>query len=614
MSEQELNNNLDHGHNHGHDHDAHCDHDHDACCAHDHEGHEHHHHHGEGGCDCCEHDYGDLHNLEDETFFEEHGKEVICLIAGAVLFVIGLILDITGAKWQIVLAVCIVAYIILGYKVLLQSAKNISHGEIFDENFLMAIATLAAFAIGDFPEAVGVMLFYNIGEMFEDVSVDRSRKQIAEAVDMRPEEVKLVLAAGGEGAAASIADAEAGAGGEIRTQETAAEIIKIGDILQIDPGDRIPLDGIVESGEGIIDTAPVTGEPTPVRAEPGTKILSGCINQRGRFYLKVTAPLSESMVTKILESVENAAENKPEIEKFITKFARIYTPIVCVLALLVAILPPLIVGASWKQCIVTAITFLVISCPCALVISVPLAYFLGVGAASKCGILVKSGNALETLRTIKIIAFDKTGTLTKGIVENTGLLDVDGDVSTDKKTVSFDELKEDAKAAVAELKRMGYKTAMLTGDKADRARSIADEAGIDEVKSELLPDGKLEALMELREDHGEVMFTGDGINDAPVLAGADVGAAMGSGADAAIESADIVFMNSTVSAVPQIMKVSRKTNKIAKQNIVLALAIKLIILILGLIGFANIWLAIFADTGVAMLCVINTLKLMRPIE
>ncbi len=576
MSEHE------HEHEHMHAHD-HCGCEHDHCeCGHDHE---------HGGCDCCSKDYSDLHTHEHESFLEEHKKDVICMVAGAVLFAIALVLEHTIGRF--VLPVCIAAYIILGHEVLMKSAKNISHGEVFDENFLMSIATLAAFCIGDFPEAVGVMLFYNIGEMFEDISVDRSRDQIAEAVDMRPETVKLVHE------------------GEDHVHETPAEEIETGSILRIDPGDRIPLDGVVERGEGMIATSPVTGEPAPIHAKAGTKLLSGSINQRGQFYLKVTAPLAESMVTKILNSVENAAENKPEIEKFITKFARIYTPIVCALALLVAVLPPLILGASWKYWIVTAITFLVISCPCALVISVPLAYFLGVGAASRAGILVKSGRALEGLRKIKIIAMDKTGTLTKGIVENTGLLDVNGDAATDKKTVAFDELKEDAKSAVAEIKRMGFTTAMLTGDKKDRAAEIAAEAGIDEVKAELLPDEKLTALNELREEFGEIMFVGDGINDAPVLAGADVGAAMGSGADAAIESSDIVFMNSNVGAISQVMKIARRTGSVAVQNIVLALGVKAIVILLGLIGFANIWLAIFADTGVAMLCVINTLKLLR---
>ncbi|MCF0143837.1 MAG: HAD-IC family P-type ATPase, partial [Firmicutes bacterium] len=390
-----------------------------------------------------------------------------------------------------------------------------------------------------------------------------------------------------------------------------AEDIKIGDILVINPGDRIPLDGEVFSGEGIIDTSPVTGEPTPVHAKAGDKLISGSINQRGKFNMKVTAPLAESMVSKILNAVENASENKPEIEKFITKFARVYTPIVCVLALLVAILPPMVMGAAWKYWIVTAITFLVISCPCAMVISVPLAYFLGVGTASKSGILVKSGQALEALRKIKIVAMDKTGTITKGVVENTGILYVEGTAATDKKTVILDELKDDAKSGIAAIKKLNMKTAMLTGDKAERAGQIAADAGIDEIKSELLPDDKLTALWELRKEHGEIMYVGDGINDAPVLAGADVSAAMGSGADAAIDSADIVFMNSNVGAIPEIIKIANKTGKIAKQNIALALIIKILVIILGAIGFANIWFAVFADTGVAMLCILNSLRLLK---
>lgn len=526
--------------------------------------------------------------------------DVICLIVGAVLFFAALIMEhaANSTAGMLVLPVCIIAYLLLGREVLMTSAKNIARGEIFDENFLMAVATLAAFGIGDFPEAVGVMLFFNIGELFEHISVDRSRKQIAEAVDMRPETVNIIH------------------GDHIH--ETPAEDVKVGELVRISPGERIPLDGQVLEGEGIIDTSPVTGEPAPIHAKAGTKLLSGCINQRGQFTLEVTAPLEESMVSRILESVENATANKPEIEKFITKFARIYTPIVVGLAVLVAIIPPLLLGGLWKHWILTAVTFLVISCPCAMVISVPLAFFLGVGAASKMGILVKSGQALEALRKIKIVALDKTGTLTKGIVEDAGLLDVDGgsenfEEAFAKKTVSLDELKDDAKAGIAELKSLGIDAAMLTGDKRERAVEIGEEAGISagDVKSELLPDEKLTALQQLREEHGEIMFVGDGINDAPVLAGADVGAAMGSGADAAIESADIVFMNSNVSAIPQAIRIAGRTGHIAKENIVLALAIKILILALGFLGFANIWLAVFADTGVAMLCILNSLRLLK---
>ncbi len=582
--------------------------------------------HEEHGCHCghkhhgcqCSHD----HNHEEGNgTLAEYKSEIIKLIIGALLLTTAIIfkhidlekigldagaLSIANSN-LIVLGLCIIAYVLLGREVLMNSAKGIMHGEVFDENFLMAIATLAAFGIGDFPEAVGVMLFYNVGEMFEHISVDRSRKQIAEAVDMRPETVNLFN------------------GSEIEV--IPANEAKPGDLLQINPGNRIPLDGEVVRGEGIIDTAPITGEPTPIHAKPGDAMLSGCINKKGQFTLKVTAALEESMVSRILKSVENAAENKPQIEKFITKFARIYTPIVVVVALLTAILPPLILGAAWKYWIVTAVTFLVISCPCALVISVPLAYFLGVGSASKYGILVKSGQSLEALRKIKIVALDKTGTLTKGIVEDSGLLEVEKQIGEEgseaneesfeeafaKKSVIGDSLKDDAKDGIYAIHELGVQTAMLTGDKKERAFQIASEAGIEEanVRPELLPDEKLTALMGLREEHGEIMFVGDGVNDAPVLAGADVGAAMGSGADAAIESADIVFMNSKVGAISQIIKIAGRTGNIAKQNIVLALGIKGLVLALGFVGLANIWLAVFADTGVAMLCIVNSLRLLR---
>lgn len=398
-----------------------------------------------------------------------------------------------------------------------------------------------------------------------------------------------------------------------------AEEVTVGMTVQINPGDRIPLDGEVVDGEGIIDTSPITGEPAPVRAAKNDALLSGCINTRGRFLMRVTAPLEKSMVSRILKSVESASESKPEIEKFITRFAQIYTPIVVILALAVALVPPAAFGGEWNYWILTAITFLVISCPCAMVISVPLAYFLGIGAASGSGILIKGGQTLEALRGIKAVALDKTGTITKGIVEDTGLLETaekKGERSFEKefasKTVTGDELKDDAAAGIARIKKLGLIPVLLSGDKKDRAEAIAAEAGIDasNVRSQLLPDEKLTTMQELRDEYGPVMFVGDGINDAPVLAGADVGAAMGSGADAAIESADMVFMNSNVEAIPQALEIAERTGRIARQNITLALAIKLIVLIMGFVGFANIWLAVFADTGAAMLCILNSLRLL----
>lgn len=597
-------------HVHEHEHE----HEHDACCCHDHD-HDHHHDHEHDGCGCahCEANRQfDLHAGragESEGFLQEHRGELVKLIIGVVVIIVSIILEHTLAESAIyytVLPLCIIAYLLLGKEVLLESFENIRHGEVFDENYLMAVATIAAFCIGDFPEAVAVMLFYCVGEMFEDISVDRSREQIVAAVDMRPETVKI---------AASEEDWEG--------REIPAEDAKVGDLIVVKPGDRIPLDGCVVKGECQIDTSPVTGEPVPVLAKAGADIFSGCINIRGQVILKVTQPLESSMVSRILDSVENAAASKPSIDKFITKFAKIYTPIVCALALIVAILPPLVLGGTavvWKHWILTAVTFLVISCPCAMIISVPLAYFLGIGAASRKGILFKSGLALEALRKVKIAAMDKTGTITTGIVEDKGLLEVEThneDESFDeafaKKTVSDDRPKEDAASGIALLRKMGILAAMLTGDKRERAYEIGREVGIDEkyIVPELLPENKLTALMKLREENGEILFVGDGINDAPVLAGADVGAAMGAGADAAIEAADIVYMNSNVGAIPQSIQLARKTGTIAVQDIVIAIAIKLIVLAIGLLGFANIWLAVFADTGVTIICILNTLRLLR---
>ena len=582
---------MKHEHEHEHEHK----HDHCSCgCDHDHSRHpEHDHDILSGGCSCgCGHDH-------------DHGeagrKDIVFLIIGAVLFVSALLMEyrFTAVPEVIVATVCVVAYLILGKQVLLASARNILKGKVFDENFLMSIATLAAFGIGDYPEAVGVMLFYNVGELFEHISVDRSRKKISEAVDMRPETV-------------NVQDAD----GNIRV--VAAADVAVGTTIRINPGERIPLDGVVLTGEGIIDTSPITGEPVPVRAGRDEALLSGCINTRGSFTMRVTAPLEESMVSRILKSVETASESKPEIERFITRFAQIYTPIVVILALAVALVPPLAFGGEWKYWIVTAITFLVISCPCAMVISVPLAYFLGIGAASGRGILIKGGQTLEALRKIKAVALDKTGTITKGTVDDAGLLDTqnpDKKVSFEEafasKTVTGDELKDDAASGIARIIRLGLIPVLLTGDRKDRAEEIASQAGIDvkNVRAQLLPDEKFTVMQELRDEYGPVMFVGDGINDAPVLAGADVGAAMGSGADAAIESADMVFMNSNVEAIPQALEIAGRTGKIARQNIVLALAIKLIVLIMGFTGFANIWMAVFADTGAAMLCILNSLRL-----
>ena len=606
-------------------------------------------------------------NSEDNREFWELG-------AGIVLFIAGKALESSKPVYSMVCF--ILAYLILGIKIVWTALKNISKGQVFDENFLMSIATIGAFGVGEFAEAVGVMMFYRIGELFEEKAVERSRSQIMDVIDMRPEVVNLVDDHGD----VTVIDAEEA---------------EIGDILLVRPGDRIPLDGIITDGETMIDTSPVTGEPIPVSASAGTDVTSGCLNTSGVIKIKVEKVLEESMVTRIMDSVENAAASKPKMDRFITRFSRVYTPFVVLLALATAIIPSLVTG-NWTHWIYTALTFLVISCPCALVLSVPLAFFSGIGAGSKIGILFKGGAALETLKDITSVVMDKTGTITKGnfkvqdviplenatrheilslaasceessthpigksimeaakdenvtyktpenakeiaghgsviTIDNSEILagnkklmaqyHVTGDYpeTTSYGTEVFlakdgvligaiviaDTLKDDAKSAIASLKAQNLHTVMLTGDSETTANAITKETGIDEVYSRLLPDEKLAKLQEQRSKHGAVMFVGDGINDAPVLAGADCGAAMGSGADAAIEAADVVFMTSNVEAIPQAISIGKKACKIAWQNVVFALAIKALVMILGLLGFANMWMAVFADSGVAMLCVINS--------
>ena len=573
------------------------------------------------------------------------------------------------------------AYLILGIKIVWTALRNISKGQVFDENFLMSIATIGAFGIGEYAEAVGVMLFYRIGELFEEKAVERSRSQIMDVIDMRPEVVNLV----NEHGDVSVIDAE-----EAET----------GDILLVRPGDRIPLDGVITDGETMIDTSPVTGEPVPISGFEGTEVTSGCLNTSGVIKIRVEKVLEESMVTRIMNSVENAAASKPKMDRFITRFSRVYTPFVVFMALATAIIPSIIIG-NWTHWVYTALTFLVISCPCALVLSVPLAFFSGIGAGSKIGILFKGGAALETLKDITSVVMDKTGTITKGnfkvqdvvtfgdvtrnellslaasceessthpiaksimeaakeenisyktaesakeIAGHGSVIKLDGSevlagnkklmnqyhiAGEYKETTSYgtevflakdgvligavviaDTLKDDAKSAIASLKAQKLHTVMLTGDSESAANAIAEETGIDEVYSKLLPDEKLLKLQEQRTKHGAVMFVGDGINDAPVLAGADCGAAMGSGADAAIEAADVVFMTSSVEAIPQAIAIGKKASRIAWQNVVFALVVKALVMILGLLGFANMWMAVFADTGVAMLCVLNSIRALK---
>ena len=660
MAEKEHTCGCCHGHDH-HEHHEQNDH-HDHCnCGHDHQdhcecGHEHHHDSCGCGCGCgCGHDH------------HEDKKELPLLLLGAGLFVAGILVDLLLKNQWFSLPVFVAAYLVLGWEVLLTAGKNIVKGRVFDENFLMSIATLGAFAIGEFPEAVGVMLFYRLGEYFEHKAVARSRSQIMAAVDLRPETVTLDS-------------------GEVISAEEANP----GDLLLVRPGDRIPLDGTVIEGSSRIDTAPITGEPVPVSVGSGSALLSGCVNLSGQLLMKVEKPLGESMVTRILDSVENAAVSKPKIDRFLTRFARIYTPIVVLAAVAVAVIPSLFTG-NWSYWVYTALSFLVMSCPCALVLSVPLAFFSGIGAGSKKGILFKGGLSIEALAGVRAVALDKTGTVTKGdfsvqqvvggdeilslcaaceqysthpiavsilraakeknlplavpekieelsgrgiqgvvggktvlcgnrqLMAENGLTveEISGTVvyvAVDGKMAGFitiaDTLKSGAAQAITRLHDLGVSTAMLTGDSQETAHAVAKETGIQTVHAKLLPHEKLDTLRTLRQAKGATMFVGDGINDAPVLAGADVGGAMGSGADAAIEAADVVYMTSDIQAVPDSISIARRTQAIAWQNVVFALTIKAVVMVLGLAGFASMWMAVFADSGVAMLCVLNSIRLL----
>ncbi len=664
------------GHHHEHEHDHECgcghhhehDHDHECGCGHHHE-HEHDHE-----CSCGHHHDHEEHNHEDQGHEHSHDhekNEPAVLLLGAAMLLIGLRYH-EGGTWWFGLLACLLGYFFLGKDVVKTALRNLTKGHVFDENFLMSIATIGAFCIGEYPEAVGVMLFYRVGEYFEHRAVERSRKQIMEAVDLRPEVVHLVN------------------GDDII--EIPAEEAEVGDLLLVRPGDRIPLDGTVVKGESRIDTAPITGEPVPVRVVEGDSVISGCVNTVGQLTIRAEKPLSESMVTRILDSVENAAASKPKFERFISRFARIYTPVVVAIAAATAIIPSVVTG-DWNYWVYTALSFLVMSCPCALVLSVPLAFFAGIGAGSKKGILFKGGQSMEALSRIKAVVVDKTGTITKGdfkvqtvvggmpvmqicasceqqsthpiaasivaaakekglellspekllelpgkgihatlqgndvlcgsarLLQERGIVFVDPKENGTKVHVAVngmyqgylvigDTVKPGAEPAVRQLREKGIETVMLTGDAEDAARAVAGIVGIKEVHAGLLPQQKLEQLQAIRKEKGAAMFVGDGINDAPVLAGADVGAAMGSGADAAIEAADVVFMTSDVEAVPQALEIADQTNKIAWQNVVFALAVKLVVMVLGLFGYASMWLAVFADSGVAMLCVLNSIRML----
>lgn len=608
-------------------------------------------------------------------------KKLTPLLVSILLFIPGLILH--GRTVWLSPVLCTVSYLLIGGKVLLKAAKNIRRGHIFDENFLMCVATLGAFAIGEFPEATAVMLFYQIGERFEHYAVDKSRRSIAELMDIRPDWARLYR----DGV----------------EQEVDPEQIEIGDLIRVQPGEKIPLDGVVTAGTAALDTKALTGEPMPRQVQVGDDVISGCINLDGVLTIRVTKPFGESTVSKILDLVENAAGQKAKHETFISRFAAVYTPVVVGAAVLLAVLPPLLIpGQAFSDWIGRALNFLVVSCPCALVISVPLTFFGGIGGASKKGILVKGGNFLEALAKTDSVVLDKTGTLTKGefavqevcpvgitkeellhftasaecfsshpiarALLSASSLPVDPSTVTDiTETAGFgitatvsgkqvlignekhlqkaglvvpsaegigtivyvavggrfaghiriaDVIKPEAVDAINRLKKMRVRrTVMLTGDALPAARAVADTVGIDTVYAELLPTDKLEHLegiLKTTPPGGRVMFVGDGINDAPVLARADVGIAMGGlGADAAIEAADIVIMTDEVSRVATVIGIARKTMRIVRQNIVFAIGIKVAVLILSACGLVGMWAAVFADVGVSVLAILNALRMLK---
>lgn len=604
-------------------------------------------------------------------------KENTTLLIGALLFGASLLLQ----QYETVSFIGFSAsYLMIGSSVLRTAARNISHGEIFDENFLMAIATIGAFAIGEFPEAVAVMLFFEVGEAFQSYAVNKSRKSISSLMDIRAE-YATVLENGSE-------------------VQVTPEEVEIGEFIVIKPGERVPLDGIVLEGSSFLDTSALTGESVPREVNRGEEILAGSINNTGVLKVKVTKEYGESTVARILELVENATSKKAETEKFITRFSKVYTPIVCAISLVVAILPPLLIpGATFTVWIYRALALLVVSCPCALVVSVPLGIFAGLGGASKKGVLIKGGNYLEALKDVETVVFDKTGTLTKGVFKVTSIhaqgidqeellkvaaygesqsnhpiaksiqdaygkeidkskireyTEISGhgiQVVIDDKTVLLgneklmkenniaykqmdtigtmvyvaiensykgcliisDEIKENAKEALAGLKKAGVKnTIMLTGDNRVVAEKVAGLVGVDQVYAELLPAGKVEQVEHLfskKSKAGKIAFVGDGINDAPVLARADIGIAMGGiGSDAAIEAADVVLMKDDPQAIQDAIKVARKTNRILWQNILFALGIKTVVMILVAIGMGNMWEAVFADVGVTILAVLNSIR------
>lgn len=607
---------------------------------------------------------------------KEQKKVLVRILIAAVLWIIAWLLPLEGYYKLIAF---LVPYLLIGYDVLWSATRNILHGQVFDENFLMAVASVGAFCVAQYPEAVAVLLFYQIGELFQSLAVGKSRKSIAALMDIRPDFARVLRA-----------------GNELTIDP---QMVEVGETLIVKPGERIPLDAVITKGETAVDTSALTGESLPCDKRVGDNIISGSINLSGMIEAKVKSSFAESTVSRVLDLVENSSAKKARTEAFITRFAKYYTPCVVISAVLLAVLPPLILKQSFGEWVTRALTFLVVSCPCALVISVPLSFFGGIGGASKSGILIKGANDLEALSKVDTVVFDKTGTLTLGRFEVTAvhaqempeaeLLDIaalaesysnhpialsiikahgghldksrvssieeisgfgvtaviDGKkvfVGNDKlmhragvhwkdchlpgttvhiaadgeymgHIVISDAIKPDAKEAILALKRNGVqKTIMLTGDNQKNGEAVAKELGLDEAKTQLLPDEKVsavEALLLEKPKNKTLAFVGDGINDAPVLARADVGIAMGAlGSDAAIEAADIVLMDDRLTGLSKAMQISRKTMRIVRQNIVFSLLIKAVVLVLGALGFANMWFAVFADVGVMILAILNAMR------
>lgn len=632
---------------------------------------------------CDEIEPGTVIAEEDELSgdSETNRSDIVLMATGVLLFIAGIIFH-SVLKLNIMgIILYILAYLLLGKDILINTAKNISKGKIFDENLLMTVATVGAFVLGEYSEAVGVVLFFKIGELFESYAVNRSRKSLTALTQLKVEEAEVFV------------------DGEYRIIN--ADDIAVGDRVRVRAGERVAVDGVIVEGSTLIDMSAINGESVPVEATVGDTIVSGSINMNSVIVISAQAEAKDSMMAKIAEAIESATLSKPKTERFISRFASVYTPIVLAVALFTAVVSSVITG-EWSKWLYTALTFLVISCPCALVLSVPLAYYAGIGRASELGILFKGGASLEALGKVKVIAFDKTGTITDGsfgvtevtvyngadeqkmlsfcltceeasshpvavsITEycrNRGVCSSDaeefcelagrgvsavvggerilcgniklmeenaiavGETSQDSfgtavyvavsgvlmgRIIVSDKIREGASESVKALKKSGIKTALLSGDRKENTVSVAKKLGIDSAEGALLPTEKLEKIRKLREEYGPVMFVGDGINDGPVLAGADVGGAVSSGSDLALEASDVVFVNSDPRSTFRAKEIADKTQSISRQNIVFALAVKAMVLVLGLLGISSMWFAVFADSGVAMLLILNSVRLIKP--